>query len=608
MNWAHFRAFFWLRWRLRVNHLQRGGLTSKVLQTVLGVLAALTALGLFVGLFLAGMLIPEEASPLVLMYTWDGAVVVFLFIWTAGLLAELQRSEALSLDKFLHLPVSLSSAFVINYLSSLLNLTLLVFVPSALGLSLGLAVARGPTMLLLVPLVVAFLLMVTAVTHQLQGWLASVMVNQRRRRTIIALITITFVLLAQLPNLFNMLSHHGPDEQIMRLNDRRGELDKLLEQHKMAYPEYIRQWEAAQHEREARIAEVDQQRSEWWAGNTRLANLLLPPGWLPLGASAAAEGRLLPPLLAMLGMAAIGTLSLWRSYRTTLRSYTGDFTAGRKRTAAAVPRVAAPATSHLLEKRLPWLSEPTSAVALATFRSFARAPEVRIMLLSWVMMLVIMGVAFGGAARSFDAASPLLAFGIMAVILMGMLQLAGNQFGLDRGGFQAFVLCGVRRQDILFGKNLAPAPVVLGIGLVAAAILQFAAPMGLDYLLALVPQYVSMYLLFCLLANWMSILAPVRIPAGALRGAKPSAVAVLLQLGFVMVVFPLTMAPLLLPMGIKLIAQQLGFGSGYPLCMLLAMVELGAVAGIYRFAIMRQGRLLQAREKLILATVRSQPE
>jgi hypothetical protein len=75
-----------------------------------------------------------------------------------------------------------------------------------------------------------------------------------------------------------------------------------------------------------------------------------------------------------------------------------------------------------------------------------------------------------------------------------------------------------------------------------------------------------------------------------------------------MVVFPLTMAPLLLPMGIKLIAQQLGFGSGYPLCMLLAMVELGAVAGIYRFAIMRQGRLLQAREKLILATVRSQPE
>jgi hypothetical protein len=608
VNWAHFRAFFWLRWRLRVNHLRRSGLTNKVLLTVLAILAVLVALGLFVMIFFVGLLPLAEVSPLILMYVWDGAAVVFLFSWTAGLVAELQRSEALSLDKFLHLPVSLGSAFVINFLSSLLNLSLLVFVPSALGLSLGLAVARGPVMLLLVPLVAAFLLMVTAVTYQLQGWLASLMVNQRRRRTIVALITITFVLLAQLPNLFNMLSHHGPDEQIMRLADRRGELDKLLQQHKITYQEYLQQWEAAQQEQQAQIAEANQRESEWWAGNTRLANLLLPPGWLPLGAFAAAEGRLLPPLLAMLGMAAIGTLSLWRSYRTTLRIYTGDFTAGRKRPAAAAPRLPAPATSYLLEKRLPGLSEPTSAVALATFRSFTRAPEVRMMLLSSMIMLIIMGAAFGRTAPSIDIAPPLLAFGIMAVILMGMLQLTGNQFGLDRGGFQTFVLCGVRRQDILFGKNLALAPVVLGIGLAAAALLQFAAPMGLDYLLALLPQFVSMYLLFCLLANWMSILAPVRIPAGALRGAKPSGLAVLLQLGFVMVIFPVTMAPLLLPMGAKLIAQQLGFGGSFPLCSLLAVAELGAVAGIYRCAIARQGRLLQAREKMILATVRSQPE
>ncbi|HEY5316296.1 MAG TPA: hypothetical protein VIK18_27450, partial [Pirellulales bacterium] len=91
MNWAHLRAFFWLRWRLRANHLKRGGLAGAVLQAALAVLAVLTAVGLLVGFFFAGLLLPAETTPLVLMYVWDGAVVGFLFIWAAGLLAELQR-------------------------------------------------------------------------------------------------------------------------------------------------------------------------------------------------------------------------------------------------------------------------------------------------------------------------------------------------------------------------------------------------------------------------------------------------------------------------------------------------------------------------------------
>ena len=40
-------------------------------------------------------------------------------------------------------------------------------------------------MLLLLPLLAAFLLMVTGITHQFRGWLASLMVNPRRRRTVI---------------------------------------------------------------------------------------------------------------------------------------------------------------------------------------------------------------------------------------------------------------------------------------------------------------------------------------------------------------------------------------------------------------------------------------
>src|SRR5581483_8318275 len=113
------------------------------------------------------------------------------------LVSELQRSEALALNKFLHLPVYLSAVFLINYLSSLLSLTLIVFVPALLAFTLGLALGRGPLMLLLLPLLAAFFLAVTALTYQFQGWLAALMSNPRRRRNVIVLATIAIILLAQ---------------------------------------------------------------------------------------------------------------------------------------------------------------------------------------------------------------------------------------------------------------------------------------------------------------------------------------------------------------------------------------------------------------------------
>ena len=58
-------------------------------------------------------------------------------------MTELQRTEPLSLSKFLHLPVSVNGAFLINYVSSLLRLSLIVFVPVMLGFCLALVVRQG---------------------------------------------------------------------------------------------------------------------------------------------------------------------------------------------------------------------------------------------------------------------------------------------------------------------------------------------------------------------------------------------------------------------------------------------------------------------------------
>jgi hypothetical protein len=574
VNGQHLRAFFWLRWRLRVNQMKRGGTVNAVILAVLAVGAAFLAVVLFVVFFLIGLFGLAQASPVVVMYVWDGVVAAFLFSWATGLVADLQRAEALSLDKFLHLPVSPAGAFLVNYLSSLLSINLIVFVPALVGLSLGLAFGRGAVMLLLLPLVAAFLLLLTALTYQFQGWLASLMANKRRRQTIIVLITAAFLLISQLPNLLNAF-----------------------------HP-----WQSRQQEKPpAQVTqEQQQQRLEQTVG---FVNLVLPPGWLPLGALYAAEANVPPVLLAVAGLTLLGMASLWRSYRTTLRLYTGQYTSGRRRPVPAPPPVGTgkPA-DHLLEKRLPWLSEQTSAIALSSFRSLTRAPEGKMMLLTPLVLVLVFGTMFLAQRPDLpEAVRPLVAVGAMATILLSMIQLVGNQFGFDRSGFRVYVLCPAQRRDILLGKNLAFAPLALGLGVLVAVLVEVLYPMRPDYLLALLPQFVTMFLSFCVLANLLAILVPMRIAPGAFRPAHVSLVPVVLQLVFFFL-FPVVLAPTLLPLGIELVLEHVAGIHGVPVCLVLSLLECVGVVLLYRLVLTWQGRLLQAREQKILEIVTTKAE
>ena len=133
---------------------------------------------------------------------WDGLVALFLVFWTIGIVTELQRSEIIDLSRLLHLPVSLRDVFLLNYLASHFSFSLALMLPAMLGLTVGLVLGtRARRWLLLFPLVFGFFFMITAWTYCLRGWLASLMVNKRRRRAIIMGVTMAFVLLAQLPNL-----------------------------------------------------------------------------------------------------------------------------------------------------------------------------------------------------------------------------------------------------------------------------------------------------------------------------------------------------------------------------------------------------------------------
>jgi hypothetical protein len=604
------QAFLWLRWRLRVNQLKKGGSLNAVLLAILAVVALILAVVLCVTFFLVGVFAFRTSEPWVLLITWDVLVAVFLMFWMVGLLTELQRSEVLSLDRFLHLPVSLTGAFLINYLSSLLSLNLIVFVPAMFGLAVGLIFGRRQGALVVsLPLLAAFLFAVTALTFQFQGWLASLMVNKRRRRTVIVVVTAVFILIVQVPNLVNVFrpwKGPQPDQAAAHHAAQMAQLRSALEAGRISLADYQRQSD----EIKAQAEEAKRQEWQKFEPSVRLINAVLPPGWLALGAMAAADGQVWPGLLGTLGLVLIGSASLWRAYRTTVRLYTGQFTASGKRHAAAP----APAAStgkpraNFLERELPRLSEQTQAIALCGLRSLLRAPEAKMMMLTTLILVVVFGgVMLRRPMELPEAVRPMLVFGAMAMLLLSWVQLMGNQFGFDRGGFRVFVLCPARRRDILLGKNLAFALPALGLGLVMAVVLEVVYPMRIDYFLAALPQLLSMYLLFCVMGNWLSILVPMPIAPGSLKPANTKLVPALFQVAVVFV-FPLVMAPVLLPLGIEVGLEWLGWLKGVPVCLALSLVECLAIVYLYRLALNWQGRLLQARERKILRVVASKAE
>jgi hypothetical protein len=610
LNWQHLTAFLWLRWRLMINQWSRGGSFNAVLMMIVAVGALLLAVPLFIGALVFGVQFFPKVEPVYLLYVWDGVVFAFLFFWMIGLVTELQRTEPLALSKFLHLPVTVDGAFLINYASSLLRLSLIVFVPIMLGMCLALIYTRGPALIWTLPLLAAFLLMVTALTYQFQGWLASLVSNPRRRRTIIFAITAIFILVSQAPNLVNLYAPWGPQHRADRsvaLRDELSRLERVARDNKFDTNEYTRRQKEVLEKHEAENQQANHEIVARLEHMARLVNLLLPFGWLPLGVIAATEGNAVPAVLAFLGMATNGTASLRWAHRTTIRMYQGDYTARKSRPApqAQVPaRAAGTAGILLVEKRLPGFSEPVSAIALGCFRSLVRSPEAKMMLLTPLVMGAVFGSTFmRGQANMPEVARPLIASGGLLFVLAGMLQLMANQFGFDRDGFRVFVLCAAPRRDILLGKNLSFAPLALGLSVLLVILVQVFCPLRLEHFLSMFPQLISMFLLFCLVTNLVSIYTPMHIAAGSLKPTNVKMVPVLLQLVMIFILLPLSQAPTLLPLGIEALLEWKGWTAGFPVCLVLSLAECAAVIFIYRVALDWEGGLFQAREQRILETV-----
>ncbi len=596
MNWQHLRAFLWLHVRLRRNQMRRSGPAALITEAVISVMSVLVAGSMFLLGLLLGVLVLSKAPAALVMWVWDGYIVAFVFFWLTELLLQLQRGDILSFDKFLHLPMLPSGLFLINYIASFSCVSVNAFLPAMIGLSIGLVFSKGASMLVLFPVVIAFFVMVMAVTYQFRGWLASLMENKRRRRNIIAIATMVFVLITQLPSILVWTSRPGRQTETA-IREETSKLDRLLAAHQIDPDEYKQRTDAIYKKYGTRRAQPGQARQDMLGMATTL-NRFVPLGWPAYAAMNAVEATLLPSLLVTLGMGLIGTFSLIRSYRTTLRLYTGGFTSSHP-----APRTAARETVRvsvaLLEKRLPWISEHASAIAMCGLRSMTRAPEAKMMLLTPVSFVAIFGVIFRRVGSNpTEILRPLLASGAMVMTLLGMVQLAGNLFGLDRSGFRAFVLTPASRRDILLGKNLSLLPFAVGFGIVGAVVIQLMYPMPMDYFLAVVIQTVPMYLAFCIQHNFVSLLAPVALPPGSLRMGKPKGVAILFHLA-TLALFPVVTGATLIPLGVEFLFHS----SRWPIYLSLALIEVLVVVYFYSRLVSVQGLLLQNREQKILEIV-----
>ena len=580
MNWEQLKTILWLRWRLTRNQWQRSGGLGAVFAAVVFTGALVLGAFTFVGGVLSGALGLGEASPHSVMVVWLWVVGAFLFFWLIGLLSELQRSETIDLQRLLHLPVALGQLFVVNYIVSLASFSIVLTLPAMTGLALGLTYSRGAAMLLLLPLAWGMVFMVSAWTYCLRGWLASMMNNPRRRRAIIMGITAAFILMGQLPNLYiNVLGG------LNRSKPTKGETS-----------------EEVRRERQ----EAEKARKEHFM----LVQRFVPPLWVSYGALGLAENRVLPAVLGTLGCVGLGVLGLKRAYRNTVNFYQG--VAKRKPKAAlaeaATAQLATPKKT-LIELRLPIVPEQAAVVALGTFSSMVRAPEVKMALGTGFLVTLVLGVfvLFRSAPKIPEIAKPFVLTGSMAFSLFMLVQFLANQFGFDRQGFRALVLSPVERRLILLGKNLATWPVGAAFGLVLLVVQAIWLRISVLNALAALFQLVTLLLFGSLGGNLLSILVPFRVQSGSLKPTKMPALATIALVGCHLL-FPIIMVPVFAPPLLELLWRLADWPALVPVNLIGSMALAGLTMLLYWQTLGSYGRLLQQREIKILNTVTAEQE
>ncbi len=598
MIWQQFKTLVWIRLRVSVNKLRKSGSIGAFLATLMVAMSIVSVVLSFVGSITLGTLLLNDAGPEAVFFTWATTIFVMLVFWTIGISTELQRSEVLSLKQLLHLPIGGRSIFLLNFASSFICITMLVFLPLLLGLAVAHVIVFGPIMLLLFPLIGSLLLLLTSATYQLRGWLALMMEDKRRAKNIAVLSVVFIIGLSQLPQLFAVYSRRNQSERANGSHEL-SEAVKDFNSGRITKDEFDNTLALHSQKRKASKTQVMQR--------FYTAAKVIPPGWLPYGALQLVGGNVWPAFFASLGGCALSAVCLLRGYRTTLRHCRGEFSTG-KTTSAPAREDGKPSGRNWLEIQLPFVSAETSAIAMMNLRNTSRAPEARMMFITPIIMFgIMMGSLFSTSGNLPPFINPFFALLFLWIGVVSLAQLTQNAFGLDRSGFRAFVLSPIPRRTILLGKNISILPLSLFFGSISIAISQFVFPLSVDALVATFIQMFGLFLATCCVANYSSIWAPTPIAIGTSKKAKPTLVAGLLQM-VAMLCVPIASLPQLAACGVAVYAQYSEKFGYFPIYTISSVVALALTSFVYWRVLPNQGAALQEAELKILQRITAKDE
>ena len=623
--------FVWLRWRIQFNQLSKSSALGKViaaLMLVAFVMAAFAALatGTALGIFLPRLMAREYYFLL-----WNGLIAVTCIMWLFYLIADLQRSEAITFDRLLHLPISFSQVFAINYVSSWLGLHTLSLTGLGFGFIVGSAFSLGPIALLFFLPFIAFLIALTALTYQFQGWIATLMSNPRKRRAILIGLPFVLVALIQVPAIvIGRFSDRDerqaqvaepepkPPEVVIpetKTPELDGEAVVASPESPTEDPTETKETNAiAEEMRRAEVQAASKAALDKLISRVRLANLVIPPLWLAGSIDSILAGNLhvlwLTPMMLL-----VAWLSLRSNYRATMRFYKGETdaraatTSGRTKNDLAMGKSDTARRSRWIEFGLPGLHDETNAVLGLTWQSMLRAPEVKLyLLLPFITPFILFGALQAWKIPQVDELKAGLVVVASAVTMLMAAGLISNQFGFDRTGFRAFVLSPIRRDRILLARNIAIAPFLLiQAGLLATAV-SFYFGLPFDKLFCAVILTAAMLPTFCLLMNLMSILTPFALAAGSIQPQQLNFIPLMTNMGLSMFM-PIIVGFTLMPLGLEWLLDQAVVASRwFPFALLLSVPWVGFSFWLYAKVIPWQGKLLSRREQEILRVVTSKAE
>ena len=547
MNLSQFLALIQLRFRLSSNQIRKGGQLNSVLFSILAVAIFLFSLVSLVSSAAFGVVLLSNRKPSDILFVWNVLTAVFLVMWSFHVMNRIQQNDAISVEKLLHLPMTFSGAFLLNYVSSFANLTLLMIAPTMIGLALAMPFARNGASAVAIPLTFSFMFMITALTWQFRSWLSEKMQNKRTRGILMAVLPLMFI------GLF--------------------------------------------------VAAVEFTESS-------LFNILadLPLGWLPAGIHAAETGNWLSGVIGSLAMIAIGCGSLFFAFNSSLRRFTGA-TSGRAAVATSDSRSnAVNWRQSRVFASIPGTSDAVSGIAMATIYSLRRAPEVFAALVP-VAVLAVFGTPYLIGMEGYTVASyavEVLPIGLISVALLGFPGFLFSTFSYDRDAFRAYVLGPVQRQDVLFGKNLAIGVPTVILGWLTMIVVQCFFPVGLLWFLGGLVCLIASFLFLCIIGNAISIFFAVGLKRGSMTPVNTSIIPVLMLylgvLGGPMVALIPTSVCFIIA---KLLASVMPTGW---LFLLLALIQLVVAWFVYRRSLVALGASLWRRESDLLGVVANIPE